>query len=123
MSLKEVSKAKNIREGAEREGDITAAAALKIALEDPETSFFIIANFSYPEQRPKIISRKWISRYHSGHKWNVVIIEKMRRSFKGEMKSVAIIEVDAASGKILRRQFFKNIFAHEYQRIVELLHR
>jgi hypothetical protein len=102
---------------------VAASEALRIALEDSETSYFIKTNFSYPEKSPEIVSRKWISSCDSGYKWNVEIIERISNSALGieEMVNVAIVEVDSSSGRILRRQFFKNIFIYEYQKIIDLL--
>ncbi len=102
---------------------VNASEALRIALEDSETSYFIKTNFSYPEQSPEIVSRKWISSYDSGYKWNVEIIERISNSALGieEMVNVAVVELDSSSGRILRRQFFKNIFTYEYQKIIDLL--
>lgn len=102
---------------------VDASEALRIALEDSETSYFIKTNFSYPEHCPEIVSRKWLSSYDSGYKWNVEIIERITNSYlgTGEMMNVAVVEVDSSSGRILRRQFFKNIFTYEYQKIIDLL--
>ncbi|GEM_PF-1369118 len=102
---------------------VDASAALRIALEDSETSYFIKTNFSYPEQSPEIVSRKWLSSYDSGYKWNVEIIERISNSPQGvsEMMNLAVVEVDSSSGRVIRRQFFKNIFAYEYQKIIDLL--
>lgn len=98
---------------------INGSKALRIALEDTETYYFIKTNFSYPEQKPEIMSHKWISRNNSGYRWNVEIIEKIRLFFSGEseMINVAFVEIDSFSGKIMKREFFLNIFLSEYKDI------
>jgi len=111
------------RKREERRFPVDSSQALRIALEDSETSYFIKTNFSYPEQSPEIVSRKWLSSYDSGYKWNVEIIERISDSSlgMGEMMNVAIVEVDSSSGNIVRRHFFKSIFICEYQKIIDLL--
>lgn len=96
---------------------LTASMALRIALEDSQTIYFIKTNFSNPEQRPEIISWKWKSRNRAGYSWNVAIVEKPQDSFnkKVELVNIALIEVDSLTGKILKRQFFRNIFAAEFK--------
>lgn len=114
---------KKIGQGGEHVFPVDACRALRIALEDYDTSYFIKTNFSYPEQGAKIISHKWISSYDSGYKWNVEIIETASPLLIGEteMMNIAIVEVDSATGKIIRRQFFKNILVSEYQKVIDLL--
>lgn len=99
---------------------INASKAFQIALEDPETISFIKTNFSHPEKRPGIISRKWLSKNNNGYKWNVEIIEK-NPFFPGreaEMINVVLIEIDSRSGKIIKRHFFSYIFFSEYKKFV-----
>ena len=102
---------------------IQSSKAFQIALEDPETIFFIKTNFSHPEKYPEIISRKWLSKNNFRYKWNVEIVEK--NSFfsikEGEMVNVALIEVDSNNGRIIKRHFFRNIFFNEYKKAVARL--
>lgn len=96
---------------------ISSSQALKIALKDSETSRFIRKNFSCPEQRSKIVSRRWISKDWRGCRWQVEIIEK-HNFFLGktrEMLNVARIEIDP-EGRITRRQFLRNILENEYEK-------
>lgn len=99
---------------------IDGSKAFQIALEDPHMIFFIKANFSHPEERPQIISRKWLSKGNFGYKWNVEIIEKnsLFSRKKVQMINVALIEIDSSSGQIIKRRFFRNIFFEEYRKIV-----
>jgi len=99
---------------------IRDSKAFQIALEDPETISFIKTNFSHPEERPEIISRKWLSKNNYGYKWNVEIIEKnpFFQERKAKMLNVALIEIDSRSGKIIKRRFFRSIFFSEYKKLV-----
>jgi len=99
---------------------IASSKALQIALEDSETSYFIRTNFSYPEQNPKIYSHKWISRNGQRYKWNIEIIEKFKLSLvcEEELLNIALIEVDSNSGKIIKRQYLRNVLASEYKRFL-----
>ena len=101
----------------ERNVNITSSKAYQIVMEDSITCFFIKTSFSYPEQMPKISSLKWISKEGNNLKWNVEIIEKSTFSINGNkgMNNIALVEVDALSGKIINRQFFRNIFDQEYE--------
>ena len=96
---------------------ITSEKALRIALEDTETSYFIRTNFSYPEQNPEIVSQRWISRNGKDYKWNVVIIEKLKNFLMGKEKmlNIALVEIDSTSGKIIKRHYLKNILVSEYE--------
>jgi len=115
--LKE-EKRKQIRE--EQAFPITPSLALKRALEDAEMSHFIKTNFSYPEQRTQIISRKRLSRQEQGNRWIVEFIEKIPVSLNGKngMMNIARIEVDPFNGKVIDRRFFKNVFLEEYKKAV-----
>lgn len=99
---------------------ITSSLALKLALEDAETSHFIKANFSYPEQRPRIISRKKLSGQKQRTRWIVEFIEKIPVSLNGKngMRNIARIEIDPYNGKVIDRRFFKNVFEEEYKKAV-----
>jgi len=100
---------------------ISSSRALKIALEDSETSYFIKANFSYPEKNPKILSQKWISKDGRGYKWNVEIVEKpeLFLNSKKEIFNIALIEVDLKSGRIIKRHYLKYILASEYRKFLK----
>ncbi len=110
-------KRKQIRE--EKEFPVTPSLALKMALEDAEMSHFIKTNFSSPEQRPQIISRKKLSR-QKGYRWIVEFIEKIPVSLNGKngLMNIARIEIDPLKGKIIRRLFFSYILEEEYQKSV-----
>jgi hypothetical protein len=97
---------------------IDAVSALRIAFEDSETSDFIKTNFSNPEKRPEIITHKWISRRDSGFRWKVEIIEKAPPACPGARKiiNIAVVEIDASTGNIVGRKYFKNILLNEYVR-------
>ncbi|UCE21702.1 MAG: hypothetical protein JSV46_05670 [Candidatus Aminicenantes bacterium] len=99
---------------------ITSSLALKFALEDAETSHFIKANFSYPEQRPQIISRTQLSERRPRYRWIVEFIEKIPVSLNGKngMMNIARIEIDPFNGKVIDRRFFKNVFEEEYKRAI-----
>jgi hypothetical protein len=111
-------KRKQIRE--EEAFPVTPSLALKLALGDAETSHFIKTNFSYPEQRPRIISRKKLSRQEKGYRWIVEFIEKIPVSLNGKngLMNIARIEIDPLEGKIIRRLFFSYILEEEYQKSV-----
>jgi len=99
---------------------VTPTLALKLALADAETSHFIKTNFSYPEQRPQIISRKKLSRKNQGHMWIVEIKEEIPLSLNGKngLMNIARIEIDPLKGKIIRRLFFSYVLEEEYQKSV-----
>ena len=111
-------KRKQFRE--EQEFPITPCLALKLALEDAETSHFIKTNFAYPEQRPRIISRKKLSRQEKGYRWIVEIKEEIPLFLNGKngLMNIARIEIDPLKGKIIRRLFFSYILEEEYQKSV-----
>jgi len=100
---------------------ISSSRALKIALEDSETSYFIKANFSHPEKNPKILSQKWISKEGKGYKWNVEFIEKHKLflNSRKEILNIALIEVDSISGRIIKRHYLKYILASEYRKFLK----
>jgi len=99
---------------------ITSSKALRIALEDSETSYFIKTNFSYPEHKPEIFSHKWISKKGQEYRWNIEIIEKPKLSLKGEgeMLNIALIEIDSKNGRIIRRQYLRSVLASEYRQFL-----
>lgn len=103
------------------ENGINSIQALKLVLEDPSTVSFIKAYFSSPEDRPTIITRKYLSRSQTGVKWRVEIIEKSSFfSAKKELINLALVDVDSTQGKIIKRRFFRSLLWPEYQRIKEL---
>lgn len=109
------------KRGGERQNQlcaIDAVSALRIAFEDSETSDFIKTNFSDPENRPEIETHKQISRRDSGYRWKVEIIEKAPPACPGARKiiNIAVVEIDASSGDIVGRKYFKNILLNEYVR-------
>lgn len=105
-----------------REGDfpVDRTTVLRIALEDAETSHFILTYFSQPEQGPRIISRKKLILQDRKYIWIVEFIEETPFCFNGkkEMMNIARIAVDPFCGKIVGRRYFKNLFKDEYRRII-----
>ncbi len=93
---------------------------LRIALEDAETSHFILKYFSHPEEKPQIFSRKRMILQDRRFKWLIELIEKVPFCFNGkkEMLNIARIEIDPFCGEIVDRQYFKNLFEDEYRKIV-----
>jgi len=100
---------------------ITESKALRIVFEDKQTSHFIRVNFSHPGQKPRILSRKNLSRRDHLFFWIVEIIEKIPLALDGEdgLMNIARIEVDLFSGEIIDRQFYNYILEEEYQGRVE----
>jgi hypothetical protein len=112
---------KNVKTKGEENFLVDKSTVLRIALEDAETSHFILTYFSHPEQRPRIISRKKIILQDRKYRWIIELIEKIPFCFNGkkEMMNIARIEVDPFCGAIVGRQYFKNLFEEEYRRIVK----
>ncbi|MFB0566869.1 MAG: hypothetical protein ACETWK_14480 [Candidatus Aminicenantaceae bacterium] len=100
---------------------ITSSRALQIALEDTKTSYFIMSNFSQPEQNPEVSSNRWISKSNRGYSWKIEIIEKTKNSHKdkGDMANIALIEVDSKSGRVIKRYYLRNILMSEYQKFLK----
>ncbi len=99
---------------------VVPSQALRTALEDAETSHFIKTNFSNPEQRPQIISRRKLSRQEQEYRWIVEFIEIIPVSLNGKngMMNIARVEVDPFNGRVIDRRFFKNVFEEEYKKAV-----
>lgn len=95
--------------------------ALRIVFADKQTSHFIRVNFSHPEQKPHIVSRRNLSRRDHRFFWIVEIIERIPLVLDGEngLMNIARIEVDLFSGEIIDRQFYSYILEEEYQERVE----
>jgi hypothetical protein len=108
---------------AKREEDFPfdRTTVLRIALEDAETSHFILTYFSQPEQGPRIISRKKLILQNRKYIWIVEFIEEIPFCFNGKkaMMNIARIEVDPLCGEIVGRRYFKNLFKDEYRRIAD----
>ena len=101
---------------------VSESKALRIVFEDKQTSHFIAVNFSNPEQKPRILSRKNLSRRDHRFFWIVEIIEKIRLALNSKedgLMNIARIEVDLFSGEIIDRQFYNYILEEEYQDRVE----
>ncbi len=114
-------KAKDVKHKREKKTfPVVPSQALRAALEDAETSHFIKTNFSCPEQRPRIISRKKLSGQKQRTRWIVEFIEKIPVSLNGKngMRNIARIEIDPYNGKVIDRRFFKNVFEEEYKKAV-----
>jgi hypothetical protein len=112
---------KNVKTKGEEAFLVDKSTVLRIALEDAETSHFILTYFSHPEQRPRIISRKKIILQDRKYRWIIELIEKIPSCFNGnkEMMNIARIEVDPFCGEIIDRQYFKNLFEDEYRSVVK----
>jgi hypothetical protein len=99
-------------------GELTAAQALRIALEDGQTAHFIQTAFSKVEQRPQILTAKWRLRIQDRKAWAVAIVETCRHPAGrcGDLINAAILAVDLTEGSIQDRKYFKNIFFSEFQK-------
>lgn len=102
-------------------GQVTASQALRIAFEDRETIHFILTSFSRADEHPDILSSRWLSGDGHGSAWNIVIIEKPAAVLGSpkDLINAALLELDSATGVILRRTFFKGVFSRELQRAVK----
>lgn len=99
---------------------VDRTTVLRIAMEDAETSRFILTHFSQPEQKAHIISRKKMIQNDGKHRWVIELIERVPFCFNGkkEMMNIVRIEIDPFHGEIIRRQYFNNLFEEEYRNIV-----
>jgi len=105
-----------------RENGISSIRALQIAFEDPSIIFFIKSCFSTPEERPTIITNKYLSPGKTGFKWRVEIIEKNSlASAKKELINLALVDIDSSQGRVIKRCFFRSIIWPEYLKIRRLL--
>ena len=105
----------------DKSSPIPESEALRIVFEDEQTSHFIRVNFSSPEQKPHILSRRNLSRRDHHFLWVVEIIERIPLVLEGEdgLMNIARIEVDLLSGEIIDRQFYAYILEEEYQERLE----
>ena len=112
---------KKNHERRDKASPISESKALRIVFEDKQTSHFIRVNFSNPEQKPHIVSRKNLSSKDHHFFWIVEIIEKIPLFLDEEngLMNIARIEVDLFSGEIIGRQFYNYILEEEYQELVE----
>jgi hypothetical protein len=96
---------------------ISADEALFIAMEDARTARFLRAFFSRPEQKPEIVTERWMRKQNSCQFWEVAIIEKPLSAPRPTLAplNIAHILVDALDGKILGRWYLKSVFYEEYQ--------
>jgi len=100
---------------------VTASQALKIAFEDRETIHFILTCFARADERPRVSSSRWRSGDDPNAAWNIVIVEKPSAIFvkTRDLINAALLEVDAATGLVLGRRFFKGVYGAELQRAVK----
>lgn len=99
---------------------VNGLMALRIVLEDSQTSSFIRTYFSPPAQNPDIFSRKELSRSNRGFRWIVEIIEKIH-FFNGrvEIMNIARVEVSPYCGRIFKRHLLRSILKDEYEKIFD----
>lgn len=94
--------------------------AFRIAVEDGETAHFMRAHFSLPEERPEIIIEKWVIRNRGKLRWRVAILEKPDLALlpRRPMVNLALVDVDAVSGRVLHRKYMRNILMEEFQKFI-----
>lgn len=102
-------------------GPVTASQALKIAFEDRETIHFILTCFARADERPRVSSSRWRSGDDQNSAWNIVIIERPPAVLvkTRDLINAALLEVDAATGMVLGRRFFKGVYGVELQGAVK----
>jgi hypothetical protein len=111
---------KNVKTKTEEDFPVDKSTVLRIAMEDAETSHFILTCFSHPAQGPRIISRKKLILKDRKYRWIVEFIEEIPFCLNGKMGmwNIARIVIDPFCGEIIGRQYFKSLFEKEYRRIV-----
>lgn len=99
---------------------VDGSRAFRIAVEDEETAHFMRANFSLPEERPEIIIEKWVIRNRGKPRWRVAILEKPDLAVlpRRPMVNLALVDVDAVSGRVLHRKYMRNILMEEFQKFI-----
>jgi len=102
---------------------LSAEKALFLALEDPPTAYFLRTAFAIPEQRPEIMTERWVTKDKFCYFWQVAIIEKPRPALRGNppLLNIAHVTVDALDGKISQRWFLRSVFYEEYQEFMKSL--
>lgn len=100
---------------------INPVQALRIAFEDGATIHFILANFSRPDECPRILSGRWLSEEGQKSVWNIVIIERPPdgRGIARDLINAVLLELDSASGTILSRKYYRNILGLELQQAIK----
>ncbi|MBN1271723.1 MAG: hypothetical protein JXB26_05575 [Candidatus Aminicenantes bacterium] len=96
---------------------IDSLKAFKIALEDPELSYFMKCRFALPEKNPRIFTRKWFSKGKKGWVWKVSVEEHMSFPFKENTINAALICIDPIRGTIVSRRFFSSVLYEEYWKV------
>ena len=106
---------KNVRPG--RPERLSSEKALFLALEDPLTAHFLRTAFEIPEQRPEIVTKRWLLKAGGYSSWHVAIIEKPRPLLgaRPPLLNIAHVMVDGLDGKILQRWFLQSVFYTEYR--------
>ena len=94
--------------------------ALFLALEDPLTAHFLRTAFAIPEQRPEIVTKRWLIKAGGCSSWHVAIIEKPRPlpGARLPLLNIAHVMVDGLGGKILQRWFLQSVFYREYREFI-----
>jgi hypothetical protein len=102
---------------------LTAVHALVIALEDRETSAFLRTAFSAPEQRANVVTERRYSNGTGRRLWHISIIETPRPSavLTRPLLNIAHVAVDARSGQVRGRWFWRGVFYEEYREFVRKL--
>ncbi len=97
--------------------ELSAEEALFLALEDPQTACFLRTAFSIPEQKPEIMTERWVTKNSCCCFWQVAIIEKPPSALRANLPllNIAHVMVDARDGNVLRRWFLRSVFYEEYQ--------
>ncbi len=96
---------------------ISGKDAYKIAVEDEATAFFMRTVFSCPGEKTSIRSKKYLDIKRKTPVWRIELLEKDSTGKAipcPEWANILSIEVDALSGKVLKRSFYKNISEKEY---------
>lgn len=102
-------------------GFLTSCQALRVAFEDRDTVRFILTSFSRADERPEILSFRWLSCHNQRTIWQVVILERPPCALgkRADLVNAAVLEVDSASGTILSRRFFKSLYSHELRSAIQ----
>jgi hypothetical protein len=95
---------------------LSAEQALFLALEDPQTACFLKTTFTIPEEKPEIVTERWMTRDKRCYSWQVAIIEKPLPGLRANLPllNIAHIMINALDGKVLQRWFLQSVFYEEY---------
>jgi hypothetical protein len=98
---------------------MSAERALFQALEDPQTACFLRTAFRMPEQRPEIVTERWVTKDRTFPSWHVAIIEKPPATIRTDQSllNIAHIILDAHDGKVLQRWYLQRVLDKEYREL------